>query len=164
MQVDLLFEQLSERELCDGGGEDKCEHGCALLARRATHHGEREVTKWYRPARAALAGMQGLETTTYLGGPQGGNVRQTWITRKGGPEVLELRDAPDPTPQSGQVRIRVRAAGVNFAELLACLGLYPDAPRLPFVPGYEVAGEIDGVGPGVDTARLGQRVLALTRL
>jgi synaptic vesicle membrane protein VAT-1 len=90
-------------------------------------------------------------------------VRQIWISRKGGPEVLELRDAPDPTPQAGQVRIRVRAAGVNFAETLARLGLYPDAPRLPFVPGYEVAGEIDGVGPGVDGARMGQRVLALTR-
>ena len=86
-------------------------------------------------------------------------MRQVWIARKGGPEVLELREAPDPQPGPDQVRIRVRAAGVNFAELMARRGLYPDAPKLPFVPGYEVAGEIDA-GP---SHRIGQRVLALTR-
>ena len=86
-------------------------------------------------------------------------MRQVWIARKGGPEVLELREAPDPQPGPDQVRIRVRAAGVNFAELMARRGLYPDAPKLPFVPGYEVAGEIDAGPPH----RIGQRVLALTR-
>ena len=60
-------------------------------------------------------------------------MRQVWIARKGGPEVLELREAPDPQPGPDQVRIRVRAAGVNFAELMARRGLYPDAPKLPFV-------------------------------
>ena len=86
-------------------------------------------------------------------------MRQVWITRKGGPEVLEVREAPDPQPRGGEVRIRVRAAGVNFADLMARRGLYPDAPRLPFVPGYEVAGEIDAGDP----SRIGQRVLAFTR-
>ena len=86
-------------------------------------------------------------------------MRQVWITRKGGPEVLEVREAPDPQPGPGEVRIRVRAAGVNFADLMARRGLYPDAPRLPFVPGYEVAGEIDAGEP----VRFGERVLALTR-
>jgi NADPH:quinone reductase-like Zn-dependent oxidoreductase len=86
-------------------------------------------------------------------------MRQVWISRKGGPEVLEMREAPDPQPRTGEVRIHVRAAGVNFADLMARRGLYPDAPKLPFVPGYEVAGEID-VG---DASRIGQRVLALTR-
>jgi len=86
-------------------------------------------------------------------------VRQVWITRKGGPEVLEVREAPDPQPGPDEVRIRVRAAGVNFAELMARRGLYPDAPKVPFVPGYEVAGEIDAGPPH----RIGQRVLALTR-
>jgi len=86
-------------------------------------------------------------------------VRQVWITRRGGPEVLRLREAPDPHPGPGEVRIRVRAAGVNFADLMARRGLYPDAPKLPFVPGYEVAGEIDA-GP---QERIGQRVLAFTR-
>ena len=86
-------------------------------------------------------------------------MRQVWIARKGGPEVLELREAPDPQPGPQEVRIRVRAAGVNFADLMARRGLYPDAPKLPFVPGYEVAGEIDAGPPH----RIGQRVLALTR-
>ena len=84
-------------------------------------------------------------------------MRQVWITRKGGPEVLQVREAPDPQPASGELRIRVRAAGVNFADLMARRGLYPDAPPLPFVPGYEVAGEVDA------GERIGQRVLALTR-
>jgi NADPH:quinone reductase-like Zn-dependent oxidoreductase len=86
-------------------------------------------------------------------------VRQVWIARKGGPEVLEMREAPDPQPAPDEVRIRVRAAGVNFADLMARRGLYPDAPKLPFVPGYEVAGDVDA-GP---QGRIGQRVLALTR-
>ena len=86
-------------------------------------------------------------------------MRQVWISRKGGPGVLEVREAPDPQPGPDEVRIRVRAAGVNFADLMARRGLYPDAPKLPFVPGYEVAGDIDA-GP---KERIGQRVLALTR-
>ena len=84
-------------------------------------------------------------------------MRQVWITRKGGPEVLQVREAADPQAASGELRIRVRAAGVNFADLMARRGLYPDAPPLPFVPGYEVAGEVDA------GERIGQRVLALTR-
>lgn len=90
-------------------------------------------------------------------------MRQIWIPRIGGPEVLELRTAPDPEPGEGQVRVRVRAAGVNFADTMARVGFYRDAPPLPFVPGYEVAGTIDAVGGGVPAARLGERVLAMTR-
>ncbi|HWE25419.1 MAG TPA: zinc-binding dehydrogenase [Myxococcales bacterium] len=86
-------------------------------------------------------------------------MRQVWITRKGGPEVLEVREAPDPQPKPGEVRIRVRAAGVNFADLMMRRGLYPGAPRMPFVPGYEVAGEVDAGDP----ARIGRRVLAFTQ-
>lgn len=90
-------------------------------------------------------------------------MRQVVIPRHGPPEVLVLREAPDPSPADGQVRIRVRAAGVNFADLLARMGLYPDAPRLPAVVGYEVAGHVDATGPGVTSLRAGDRVLALTR-
>jgi NADPH:quinone reductase-like Zn-dependent oxidoreductase len=61
------------------------------------------------------------------------------------------------------VRIRVRAAGINFADLLARVGLYPDAPKVPCVIGYEVAGVVDQVGPGVTGFREGDRVLAMTR-
>src|SRR5712691_7372422 len=91
-------------------------------------------------------------------------MRQAFIVRKGAPDhALELREAPDPRPGPGEVRIRVRAAGVNFADVMACHGLYPDAPKVPFVPGYEVAGEIDAVGEGVPGSRKGERVLALIR-
>jgi NADPH:quinone reductase-like Zn-dependent oxidoreductase len=61
------------------------------------------------------------------------------------------------------VRIAVRAAGVNFADVLARIGLYPDAPRPPVVVGYEVAGTVDAVGSGVTRVHEGDRVMALTR-
>ena len=81
-------------------------------------------------------------------------MRQVFIARKGPPaRALELRETADPRPRAGEVRIRVRAAGVNFADLMSCHGLYPDAPRRPFVPGYEIAGEIDAVGEGVAGSR-----------
>jgi NADPH:quinone reductase-like Zn-dependent oxidoreductase len=85
------------------------------------------------------------------------------IPRHGGPEVLEVREAPDPVPGDGEVRIRVRAAGINFSDILARIGLYPDAPKPPVVVGYEVAGVIDATGNGVTTPHEGDRVLALTR-
>lgn len=90
-------------------------------------------------------------------------MRQVWISRRGGPEVLEVREAPDPEPGADEVRIKVAAAGVNFADVLARMGLYPDAPPLPCVVGYEVAGQIDRVGSAVDTVQPGQRVAAMLR-
>lgn len=90
-------------------------------------------------------------------------MRQVVIPRYGAPDVLEMREAPDPVPAKGEVRIRVRAAGVNFADILARLGLYPDAPKPPCVVGYEVAGRIDGVGTSVTGLNDGDRVVALTR-
>lgn len=90
-------------------------------------------------------------------------MRQIWIPRYGGPEVLEVRDGPDPQPERGEVRIRVVGAGVNFADLSARAGLYPDAPKAPMVVGYEVAGEIDAVGDQVDGFAMGDLVMATTR-
>jgi NADPH:quinone reductase-like Zn-dependent oxidoreductase len=90
-------------------------------------------------------------------------MRSVWIARVGPPEVLEVREGPDPVPRPGEVLVRVRAAGVNFADVMARLGLYPDAPPLPCVVGYEVAGVVDAVGPGVDGIERGARVVALTR-
>jgi len=89
-------------------------------------------------------------------------MRQVVIPRYGAPDVLALREAPDPTPGEGEVRIAVRAAGVNFADLLARMGLYPDAPKPPIVVGYEVAGYVDAVGPNVAYRHEGDRVLAVT--
>ncbi|HVI75136.1 MAG TPA: medium chain dehydrogenase/reductase family protein [Anaeromyxobacteraceae bacterium] len=90
-------------------------------------------------------------------------MKAIWITRAGGPEVLEVRDGPEPVPRAGEVRVRVRAAGLNFADIMARLGLYPDAPKLPAVVGYEVAGVVDALGPGVTTPEVGTRVLGMTR-
>lgn len=90
-------------------------------------------------------------------------MQQIWIPRYGGPEVLELREAPDPTPGPGEVRIQVAAAGVNFADHMARMGIYPDGPPPPCVVGYEVSGTIDAVGEGVDPDRVGERVCGLTR-
>ncbi|HKY63100.1 MAG TPA: medium chain dehydrogenase/reductase family protein [bacterium] len=89
-------------------------------------------------------------------------MRQVWIPKIGGPEVLELREAPDPQAKAGELRIRVKAAGINFADLLARQGLYPDAPKLPAVVGYEVAGIIDQAGPGTKF-KPGDRAGAITR-
>ncbi len=89
-------------------------------------------------------------------------MRQVWITKAGPPEVLQVREAPDPTPRAGEVRIRVEASGINFADLLARMGLYPDAPKLPCVVGYEVAGTVDALGEGVTEVHVGEKVLALT--
>ena len=90
-------------------------------------------------------------------------MRQVVIPRHGSPDVFEVREAPVPEPAEGQVRIRVRAAGINFADVLARIGLYPDAPRLPAVVGYEVAGVVDAAGAGVNSPHPGDRVVALTR-
>lgn len=90
-------------------------------------------------------------------------MRQIWISKPGSPDVLHLRDVPTPEPAPGQVRIAVEAIGVNFADVMGRLGIYPDAPRGPYVPGYEAAGRIEAVGAGVDESRLGEAVLVLTR-
>jgi synaptic vesicle membrane protein VAT-1 len=92
-----------------------------------------------------------------------GAMRQIWITRTGPPEVLQVREAPDPEPEPGEVRIRVKAAGINFADLMARMGLYPDSPKLPCVVGYEVSGLIDRVGAGVTDLHEGDRVIGMPR-
>lgn len=89
-------------------------------------------------------------------------MRAIVVTKPGGPEVLELREVPDPSPAPGQARVRVRACGVNRADLLQRLGGYPapaDAP--PDVPGLEIAGEVDAVGEGTRDVAIGDRVFAV---
>ena len=90
-------------------------------------------------------------------------MKQVVIPRRGPPEVLEVREAPDPVLQPGTVRIRVHAAGINFSDLLARQGLYPDSPKPPCTVGYELAGVVDAAGPGVTTPRAGDRVIATTK-
>ncbi|WP_342377492.1 quinone oxidoreductase [Myxococcus stipitatus] len=79
----------------------------------------------------------------------------------GGPEVLRLEDVEDPTPGPGEVRIRVKAAGVNFADTERRRGHYDAAVPLPRILGSEAAGVVDQVGPGVDSRWVGRRVVAM---
>jgi synaptic vesicle membrane protein VAT-1 len=90
-------------------------------------------------------------------------MRAVVLTGTGGPEVLQVQERPDPSVGPGEIRIAVRAAGINFADTLARVGLYPDAPKTPCVLGYEVAGEVESVGEGVSEHALGDRVVAGTR-
>jgi synaptic vesicle membrane protein VAT-1 len=88
---------------------------------------------------------------------------QVQISRIGGPDVLRVVEVPSPPLPPEHVRIKVSAAGVNFADVHMRLGQYPGAPRMPFVPGYEVAGVVSELGAGVKTFRRGERVLAACR-
>jgi NADPH:quinone reductase-like Zn-dependent oxidoreductase len=90
-------------------------------------------------------------------------VREVVISRFGPPSVLRMRERADPEPAAGQIRVRVAAAGINFADIYYRMGLSPDVPPLPAVPGFEVAGTVDAIGPGVMTFAIGDRVIAITK-
>jgi NADPH:quinone reductase-like Zn-dependent oxidoreductase len=85
------------------------------------------------------------------------------ITKHGGPGVLKVQERADPVAGPGEVRIEVAAAGINFADVMARIGLYPDAPDTPCIVGYEVAGTILELGTGVEHLSVGQRVFAGTQ-
>jgi len=91
-----------------------------------------------------------------------GTYHAVMLTKKGGPEVLEVVDLPVEAPGPGQLRVRVRAAGVGSTDLIMMAGRYLYAPKIPFVPGYEVAGVVDAIGAGVTGFQVGERVAALT--
>jgi synaptic vesicle membrane protein VAT-1 len=91
------------------------------------------------------------------------DITQVVITAAGGPDRLRTRMARLEPPGRGEVQVEVRAAGINFADILARQGLYPDAPPLPCVVGYEFAGTVRATGDGTAEALVGQDVLGLTR-
>jgi NADPH:quinone reductase-like Zn-dependent oxidoreductase len=90
-------------------------------------------------------------------------MQQVVITRHGGPEVLHVRETAEPQLKSGDVLIDVQFSGINFADLLMRMGLYPSAPKPPFTPGYEVSGVITKVGSTENDELLGKSVAALTK-
>src|SRR5260370_11202222 len=90
-------------------------------------------------------------------------MRSVVTTRNGDIDVLKIEERPDPVPAKGQVLIRVKAAGLNFADIWARHGLYPDAPAKPCIMGYEVSGIVEAVGEGVDQSLIGKPVIAMTR-
>jgi NADPH:quinone reductase-like Zn-dependent oxidoreductase len=81
------------------------------------------------------------------------------LDRHGGPDVLRVRDVPDPAPGAGEVRVRVEAIGVNYAEILSRKELYGWAPQMPYTLGMEATGTIDALGAGVDGRAVGERVI-----
>lgn len=90
-------------------------------------------------------------------------MRAIVTTRNGDVRVMKVETRPDPVPAEGEVLIRVKASGLNFADILARQGLYPDGPPKPCVMGYEVSGVIEAVGEGVDQGIVGESVIAMTR-
>jgi NADPH2:quinone reductase len=109
------------------------------------------------------------DASTPFGSPGAGSRAATYravmLTAKGGPtalDVLKVVTLPVEEPGPGQIRVRVRAAGVGSTDFIVVGGSYRYSPKIPFVPGYEVAGEVDAVGPRVEGLRVGQRVAALT--
>jgi synaptic vesicle membrane protein VAT-1 len=89
-------------------------------------------------------------------------MRQIVTTGSGGVNVLKILERPAPSPLEGEVLISVKASGLNFADIMARQGLYPDAPKKPCVLGYEVSGIVEAVGKGVDPTTEGRSVIALT--
>ncbi len=83
------------------------------------------------------------------------------IGRLGGPEVLELREEKLPEPGLGEVRVRILATGVSYADLLMREGVHPEAPRPPFTPGWDLVGVVDKLGVGASALEPGQMVAAL---
>jgi NADPH:quinone reductase-like Zn-dependent oxidoreductase len=90
-------------------------------------------------------------------------MRAVWITRHGDLDVLAVRETPTPEPKAGEVRVRVAFAGLNFADVSARKGLYPDAPPPPCVVGYEASGVVEKLGEGVTSPAIGTRVMAMIR-
>ncbi len=78
-------------------------------------------------------------------------------------EAFEIRDTPTPTPKADEILIKVHYSGINFADIMARLKLYEDAPPLPAIVGYDVSGIVEAIGSDVKNFKVGQRVAALTR-
>lgn len=96
-------------------------------------------------------------------------MRAMVVRKYGAPEVFEAREVPDPQAKAGEALIRVKAIGVNFADLLQRMGIYPGTPKPPFVPGLEIAGVIEKVADSSgkpvegEPLRVGDAVVAFTQ-
>jgi len=94
-------------------------------------------------------------------------MRAMVVRKYGPPEVFESQDVPDPQPKPGEVLIRVKTIGINFADLLQRMGIYPGTPKPPFVPGLEIAGVVEKIADGgkqpvAETLKRGDAVAAMT--
>jgi NADPH:quinone reductase-like Zn-dependent oxidoreductase len=91
-------------------------------------------------------------------------MKAAFVTKYGGPEVLEIRNTPIPTPAQNQILVRVRAIGLNFADVVGRFGVYPGTPKPPFILGLEFSGDVVAVGPEVKTLKGRERVMGYSRL
>src|SRR5258705_847170 len=87
-------------------------------------------------------------------------MRAIVLRRSGPPHMLRVEEIPDPVARPGEVLVQVKAAGVNFADVLARQGLYPDAPQRPFIPGFETGGGVFAVGERGEGVPVGEGRLA----
>src|SRR5215510_5643887 len=83
------------------------------------------------------------------------------VSHYGGPEELQVLEEECPEPKRGEVRVRVRTAGVSLPDVMMREGIHPETPRLPFTPGWDLVGVVDRLGEGVRGVELGQTVAAL---
>jgi NADPH:quinone reductase len=81
----------------------------------------------------------------------------------GGPEVLKVVESQTPSPREGTLLVEIRAAGVNYADIMARSGFYPRVPKAPFPVGFEIAGVVKGMGKGVEGLKEGDSVAAITQ-
>src|SRR5215510_1586055 len=84
-------------------------------------------------------------------------MRASRVSEFGGPENLKLQDVPDPKPDSGQVLVRVKAAGINPVDTYIRAGVYPRKPNLPYTPGTDAGGAVEAIGPNVKRFKPGDR-------
>jgi NADPH2:quinone reductase len=83
------------------------------------------------------------------------------VTRYGGPEVITTIEEDIPAPAAGEIRVKVRAAGVSLPDVLAREGAHPETPRVPYTPGWDLVGTVDQLGAGATGFKLGQTVAAM---
>jgi len=91
-------------------------------------------------------------------------MKAVFVTKYGGPEVMEFGEAPIPEAGPGQIVVKVRAIGLNFADIFGRLGAYPGTPKPPFIPGLEFSGDVTAIGSRVRLFRGGERVMGYSRL
>src|SRR3974377_1876390 len=83
------------------------------------------------------------------------------VTQYGGPDALRVVEEECPEPKQGEVRVRVLAAGVSLPDVMMREGIHPETPALPFTPGWDLVGVVDGLGDGVSGVEPGQMVAAM---
>ncbi len=86
------------------------------------------------------------------------------VDRFGDPEVMNLQEVPPPVPRKGQIRVAIKAAGINYADIMQRMGTYPEGPQPPYPAGFEYAGVIDQIGEEVEGWTVGDRVMGLCKM